>query len=284
MLPYFEQPRIDLGPIPIHAFGVLVFLAVAIGTDLAARRAAAVGLQPSVTSSLALWILVPGFVGAHVFDSLWYHPGEVARTPSVLFDLFAGMSSFGGFLGAIVGAFAWRLAGVALLPHADVIVSVFPISWAIGRAGCTLAHDHPGIRTTVENPLAFAYPDGPRWDLGLLEMLFAVALSCVFVALWRRKLPCGSYLAIACLTYAPVRFGLDFLRADIDAGGDARYVGWTPAQWACPVLLALGLFAMRHALDERGRARRANAGLSSDHSRASERHDAEREPPSETHG
>jgi phosphatidylglycerol:prolipoprotein diacylglycerol transferase len=258
VLPYYEQPHLDLGPIPIHAFGVLVGIAVLGGIELAARRARSQSLDPSTVSAFALWILVPGFVGAHVFDVLWYHPHEVWREPSVLFDLLAGMSSFGGFVGAIVGAFAWRATtGDAILPYVDLVVSVFPISWAIGRAGCTVAHDHPGIRTSADNPLAFAYPDGPRWDLGFLEMLFAIVLAVVFVGLWRRPRALGTYVAIASLAYAPARFALDFLRADVGSGGDARYDGLTPAQWACIALAVLGLFALRSVMDERGRARRA---------------------------
>jgi phosphatidylglycerol:prolipoprotein diacylglycerol transferase len=54
-----------------------------------------------------------------------------------------------------------------------------------------------------------------------------------------------------CAYYAPLRFLLDFLRerenmpvAGIVAGGDARYVGLTPAQWGCVPLLALGLYLL----------------------------------------
>ncbi len=245
---------------PIHAFGVLVLLAVVIGIEAAARRAPSSGIDPNVMSAFALWILVPGFVGAHVFDSLWYHPEEVSRDPAMLFDLFAGMSSFGGFLGALLGALAWRITThEELLPYVDVVMSVFPLAWAIGRAGCTLAHDHLGVHTSAHNPLAFAFPDGPRWDLGFLEMLLALGLSIVFVLLWRARPPPGTYLAIGCLVYAPARFGLDFLRADPAAGGDTRYASLTPAQWACMVLFALGMFAVWNVFDEHGRARRAGA-------------------------
>ena len=40
---------------------------------------------------------------------------------------------------------------------------------------------------------------------------------------------------------APVRFGLDFLRAtDYGSHPDQRYAGLTPAQWACLATLLLG--------------------------------------------
>lgn len=258
VLPYCQQPNFDLGPIPIHAFGLLVFAAIAVGTELASRRARLAGIDPESMVSYATWLVVPGFLGAHVFDSIWYHPAEVLENPSTLLAVFSGMSSFGGFVGAAGGAIAWRFfKAEPMLPRVELVLSVFPISWTLGRAACTVAHDHPGLPTTATNPLAFAYPDGPRWDLGFLEMLFALGLSLVCARLWRRPQPLGTYTALVCLSYAPLRFGLDFLRAEAADGGDARYAGLTPAQWACFALAAVGLLALRTVRDERGRRRRS---------------------------
>jgi phosphatidylglycerol:prolipoprotein diacylglycerol transferase len=238
---------------------VLVVSAILVGVELAARRARSTGLDPNVVAAFATWVVIPGFAGAHLFDALWYHPREVASDWSMLLDVNSGLSSFGGFLGAIGGAVAWRISHrEPVLAYVDLVISVFPISWSLGRAGCTLAHDHPGLLTSPDNPLAFAYPGGARWDVGFLELLFSLALSAVFVALWRRKPPLGTYTAIACVTYAPVRFGLDFLRAEPAAGGDARYALLTPGQWASMVVLVIGMVTARWILDERGRAKRAD--------------------------
>jgi phosphatidylglycerol:prolipoprotein diacylglycerol transferase len=94
----------------------------------------------------------------------------------------------------------------------------------------------------------------PRYDLGLLEMLFAVGISILFAATWRKRLPLGWYAAVLPIVYAPVRFGLDFLRLDDPAGGDLRYGSLTPAQWACTALFLGGLILYRRVM------RRASAG------------------------
>ncbi len=262
VLPYFEQPVVHLGPLPIYAFGVLVVAAVLVGAELAARRAPVEGLDPRHVAAFSSWVVIPGFVGAHVFDLLWYHPIELSRDWSMMFDVGTGLSSFGGFLGALIGALFWRYRhGEPLFPYVETVLSVFPIAWVFGRLGCTLAHDHPGLLTSSENPFAFAYPGGARWDLGFLELLFAVALSVVFIRLWRRVPPRGTYTTIACLSYAPVRFCLDFLRAEPSIGGDARYALLTPGQWASIVLFFVGLGAARFVADERGRARRAETRM-----------------------
>jgi phosphatidylglycerol:prolipoprotein diacylglycerol transferase len=82
----------------------------------------------------------------------------------------------------------------------------------------------------------------PRYDLGLLEMLFAVIVAAAFALTWKRRLPVGWYAATLAIVYAPVRFGLDFLRVDDPDGGDLRYAGLTPAQWACVALFGTGVF------------------------------------------
>lgn len=257
MLPYFEQPVFRLGPIPIHAFGIAVAAALFVGIELARWRARAYRIERAHLSSFFHWILVPGFITAHVLDAIWYHPHELLEQPWSLLDITSGLRSFGGFLGGLGGALAWRArTRQPLLPYADLTMSVFPVAWIFGRLGCTLAHDHPGLHTSATNPLAFAYPDGPRWDLGFLEMLFAVLLSICVVLLWRRERPRGTYIAVVCLLYSPVRFGLDFLRADDAAGGDARYLFLTPAQWAAMGLFAVGLVFARLVHEERGLARR----------------------------
>ena len=45
--------------------------------------------------------------------------------------------------------------------------------------------------------------------------------------------------------YAPARFALDFLRASDVARPDQRYLGLTPAQWACLATAALGVYLWR---------------------------------------
>ena len=59
------------------------------------------------------------------------------------------------------------------------------------------------------------------------------------------------YVTLLTLAYAPVRFGLDFLRATDVPEPDARYFGLTPAQWGCVLVLFAGIglavWTRRHA-------------------------------------
>jgi phosphatidylglycerol---prolipoprotein diacylglyceryl transferase len=279
MIPYIIVEPVRVGPFILEPFGILVALGVLLGISLATRRAKRVGLDDRHIRSFITWILVGGFVGAHVLDSLFYHPREVLEHPWSLLILWAGLSSFGGFIGASLGALAWkyyttreglslgsllhirfpirRSRPARLMPYADVIMAVFPVSWMLGRAGCSVVHDHPGTRASADSWFSVAYGPGPstdfhlfqlrhgveaRYDLGFLEMLFAMILAVAFALTWRQGSAKGWYVAAAAVAYAPVRFALDFLRLGDPEGGDLRYALLTPAQWACIGLLAFGVW------------------------------------------
>lgn len=270
LIPYLQLPEIPLSflehlpligrhidpshPPSIKPFGTLVALGAYAGSVLAVRRARDRSMDDKKMNDLLFWVIAGGFIGGHVLDAIFYHPRRVAVDPLYLFAIWDGLSSFGGFVGSLCGVFAWRLLrGEGILAMCEVIASAFPVAWVLGRAGCAMVHDHPGRISDAW--FAVRYPYGPgtigRFDLGLYECLLTLPLAIAFAILWWRKpvRPNGFYLGIMCAVYAPVRFSMDFLREREGTimGGDPRYAGLTPAQWACFGLLGVGLYFLRMA-------------------------------------
>ncbi|HEY3252873.1 MAG TPA: prolipoprotein diacylglyceryl transferase family protein, partial [Polyangiaceae bacterium] len=247
------------GAFSIKPFGTLVATGVYVGSILTTRLGKRLGLHERVLTSFALWVIVTGFLGGHMLDVIFYYPGQVLRDPLSLFRIWEGLSSFGGFSGAIIGGFLWKWRYKAeILPYADVVASSFPAGWVFGRTGCSLAHDHPGLPSDAW--FAVQYPGGGRFDLGLYEMLLTIPLALAFLWLRRKPRPWGFYVGAITIAYAPVRFALDFLRASepiAESGGlvaavDPRYGGLTPAQWACFGLLSVGVYFFAHTLKSAG--------------------------------
>jgi phosphatidylglycerol:prolipoprotein diacylglycerol transferase len=237
MIPHFSQPALRVGPLTIHAFGILVACAVLVGAEIARRRAAGQGLPDGAIQRFLSWVLVGGFVGAHLIDRLIYFPEETLADPFSLFRFWESLSSFGGFIGGSLGAglFLRRHAarGSAWL-YIDSFAYAFPFGWIFGRAGCFVAYDHPGLATTFV--LGQAYKDRVvRHNLGLDEAIYTVLIAVLFFVLGRRPRLPGFFLAALMILYAPFRFGADFLRII-----DVRYFGLTPGQYGCVALLLAG--------------------------------------------
>src|SRR3981081_2362477 len=186
MIPYIHVPDLHIGPVPLHPFGILVATGVLVGSSVATRRARAVGYDLVKMNPFVTWMLVAGFVLSHVLDSLFYHWDDVLKRPWSLAMPWEGLSSFGGFVGAFVGIVLWKYFVIddgrlklrdrphPIIPFADLVLSVFPLGWAFGRAGCATVHDHPGARATADTLLAVAYPlrpgEGTGTKISFLEL------------------------------------------------------------------------------------------------------------------
>jgi len=257
MIPYFEIPTLQIGPIPIHSFGILAAAGVLFASWMMVKQARARGLDPGPLSDFGLWALVGGLIGAHLMHVLLYHPEELAQYgPLQLFKLWDGLSSTGGVLGGIGAAILFfRRRGIPFQRYSDSIALGLAPGWAIARLGCFTVHDHPGRLTNFA--LAVAFPGGPRHDLGLYDAMLLGAISAVLFALARRELLQDRLLALLALLYGVGRFVLDFLRAADVPYSDARYFGLTPAQYVCILLMAYG--AIRLAL-RRGPSLKAGSG------------------------
>ena len=206
------------------------FLLTALGLVAAAlvarHRATRFGLELRKLHSLMRWIVIGGLVGGHLIDALYYRFDQVAevvqwhvvwRQPVELLRIWHGWRSVGGLFGALVATLLWkryrfestvvaRLTGVfeiegywfvrraervPLLALADVVLSVFPLAWALHRVGSALALEHS--------------------EVGMLDLAITTVLLAVVAVLWRGRFRAGTYICLAGLTYAPARVALDFL-------------------------------------------------------------------------
>ena len=245
MIPYFAWREIPIGGgTTLAVFGVLVALGVVAGVLFAQARARTLGIPERVINSGMAWALVAGFLGSHVVVLLT-EPLPSRAGVLALVEFWNGMSAFGGFFGALLGlALYYSRRGRTWLLEADILVQALVVGWVFGRLGCALVHDHVGKPSHFF--LAVRFPDGPRHDLGLYELLYTVGvLVPAVVVLNRRPRPPGTTIRVIALLYAPARFLADFLRNTDLPGADARYLGLTPAQYGCIALVATALALKR---------------------------------------
>ena len=248
MIPYVEHPTLEIGPYTLTAFRVLVLAAIVTQFQIVKRRAPRFGIGRDDSTTLIAWAILLGLIGAHVFDVLAYFPERLREDPLELFRVWGSLSSTGGMAGGLLGLYVVaRRRGLSreqLLSFFDCCMFALPFTLALGRLGCGLQHDHPGV--VSDHFLAVAFPDGGRFDLGLLEFFMVSGVGAIFLVLDRRPQPAGFYAGLFFALYGPGRFALDFLRT-----GDARYAGFTPAQFLMAGATVAGAGVLLWALRNR---------------------------------
>lgn len=240
MIPYFFRNTISAGPLTFQVWGLFVSLGALLALILFLHLAKKRGLARDFVYDLFVWLLVGGILGARIVHVLFYEPAYYYTHPAEIAAFWqGGASSLGGFLGA--AAALWilikikKLSWREILPYADLAGVVLWLGWAIGRLGCFMIHDHPGILTN--NFLAVNFPGGARLDLGLFESI--VSLSIFIIVYFGYKKwhgQPGMTLAVGFWLYSFIRFFMDFLRAQDLLMADVRYAGLTPAQWGMALL------------------------------------------------
>ena len=247
----FELPV--LGAKSVEPFAVLVWLGLLVGMLAAVAFAKKHDRSVPETLNLALYLVLFSFPMSYALNAAFYRPrefGNLAAYPAELFQAELGWSMFGGLVGAIVGAFVWKWrTGGSILRIGDAAAFGGPFGWFVARLGCFVTHDHPGkvsnFFLAVDDFRVGAPPYQPRHDLGLYDAIVIGSIALVFLVLARKQRVEGFYVALLPLLYTPCRFMLDFLRAPVSEGGDIRYLGLTPGQYAAVGLFIAGVLVAR---------------------------------------
>jgi len=263
-IPFFQLSvyELPLGSttLPIDPWATLVCLGFVVGLEVARWRGVKLGLDTRDVVDGAVFIVLMGFLVAHIFTVVFYFPERLEEEGiwSIL-KVWEGFSSTGGFIGAVIGAalFYKVIRPRAALRHADVITFGFPMGWFFGRLGCSVVHDHVGAPTEFFLGMRFPpghWAQGVRHELGVYEALYMVPVIALFFWLGRKDRPPGFFLALFGLLYAPIRFVFDFLRNSDLTNQDARYAGLTPAQYGMVFMFlaaaALLYYLLKQPFDE----------------------------------
>ena len=251
-IPYTTFPDIELGPLTLRTFGLMVGLGVLLGAWIAGRYIEAnAGVPRDETYRMATRLVVAGVIGARL-TYVASHWEDVESPIDVIAVWEGGLQFSGGFLGAILFGIPFfrrwerRTRWIAL----DGFAYGLSIGLGIGRIGCYAVGEHFG--RTTDFFLATRYDGGSvREDtLGdvplvvgttfhqtaLYEFLYMLVLFVVLGLVLRRRPSPGTLIAIFCAFYGVARFWSDSLRVN-----DERVAGLTGAQWmSVGLVLAAG--------------------------------------------
>ena len=251
---------VDLGFFQLPTYGVLLFLGIALGIYLAARRAKLVGLDGGRIADLGAWVVLWGLAGAKLL-LLVTDPSYLTSLAGVWGLLRAGGVFYGGLIGAVGAAVVlFRRYRLPFFTTADVLVPSLALGHFFGRLGCFSAGCCYGASCSLPWAVTFTQPLAheisgtplgvPLHPTQLYEAAFNLANYAFLAWLFRRRPAPGVVLGAYLISYGTARFIIEFFRGDPDRGfvlGGALSTSQAIAAIAVPVGIALVVWAGRRA-------------------------------------
>lgn len=254
LVPFIDIPVLDLGPVDLQPFGILVAMGVLLGTWMGRKYSERNGLDDDTMRYLGIRVLVWGFIACHVFNTVFYEWERFQDDPLLMLKVWDGISSWGGVIGGGLALYLYTtIKKLDRLAWADWAAYGAIGGWVPGRLACAVVHDHLGYPTSF--PLGVNFPPHRypfdkasdvtirAHDLGLYEFIYLVPLFTVIVLLERKKVrKPGLLLGVLAVGYSVPRFFLEFLRRPET---DPRYYGLTFAQYACIAAVIAGYMLLK---------------------------------------
>jgi phosphatidylglycerol:prolipoprotein diacylglycerol transferase len=224
---------IQLGPISIRWYGILMATAIMVGFWLADRQARSEKLPADNLMRVAQWAVVASFVGARLYEVMfnWDYYGQHPNKIIAVWE--GGLAIHGGLiLGPIVGVWLARRWRLPILKCLDVVAPSIAIGQAIGRWGNFFNEEAFGRPTDLPWKLYISPAQRPlglqRYEYFhptfLYESLWDLGIFLVLVLLLRPRLRRHPGALFFCYIgfYSIGRFAIEALRLDSFWLGDFR--------------------------------------------------------------
>ena len=263
-------PRLlELGPVTVYTYGVLLAAAYLLGLRLAMVRAKKRGLDANRVLDLGIYIIISALIGAKLLLLVTDFRTFTSNPRELLTLARSGGVFYGGLILAVVVALLYiRRIGLPLWTTCDVFAPGIAIGHVIGRFGCLFAgccfgkpttlpwgitfHD-TFAATNVGTPLGVPLHPTQLYEAGAEALILAILLSTERKG---RYFP-GRTFWLYLLLYAVSRFIIEFFRGD-DRG---VVLGVSTSQFISILLAPLAIFMLvylsRAEAPEPKRARKA---------------------------
>lgn len=219
-IPSPPSNQLDIGPVSFNYYGLCIGIGVVLAVWIGQRRWMVRGGHPDDVSSVAVWAVPAGLIGARA-----YHVITDWRPASQWVKVWEGGLGIPGGLIAGVGVGVWvaRRRGMNLGEAIDALIPGIPVAQAVGRVGNWFNQEIFGgpsdLPWAVEidqryRPAEFA-DESTFHPAFLYEGLWNLGLAAFLVWIDRRGvLRRGMILPLYVLGYGVGRFLVEMIRTD----------------------------------------------------------------------
>lgn len=204
----------QIGPLAIRWYGILMAVALTLGTILGVREARRQNVDEDHLLNLVLIAAPLGWLGARLYYVAFNWPDYAANPWEILKIWHGGLAIHGGLITAvIVGYLYTRKYHLNFWQIADITAPSFILGQAIGRWGNFFNQEAYGYATTV--PWAMYIAGEYRHPTFLYESLWDLLVFGILLVLRRKiKGPKGQLFLIYLGLYSVGRFIVEGFRTD----------------------------------------------------------------------
>ena len=268
-IPSPSSGSVQLGPLKLNAYGLMIALGVIVAVRIAGRRAGARGVTDADGfAAIAMWGVPAGVIGGRAYHVITSTESFRGRWVEALYVWQGGLGIWGGILcGVLAGLWKARRMGLDPLAVLSCAAPAIAVAQAIGRWGNWFNQELFGRPTDLPWALSVSdataikagYPAGTTFHPTFLyESLGCLLIAWVLVLIERKRDPApGRLFALYVMLYTAMRFFIEGLRVDPARGaGGLRLNQWV----SIAVFSAAGLLV----LADRRRSRGATQGSTVD--------------------
>jgi prolipoprotein diacylglyceryl transferase len=213
---------VSIGSLRLHVYGLLIAAGIGAAVWLAQRRWARIGGLPNTMSTLAVWGVPGGLIGARVYSLATSWQADTGGRLVQAFEIWhGGLGIWGGVLGGVaLGLVGARRHHLPMRPLIDAVAPALPLGQAIGRWGNYFNQElygrPSGLPWAVRIDHPAGYPAGTTFQPTFLyESLWDLAV--VGIVIWaaaRWRIRRGYLFALYAALYTFGRFWTEYLRID----------------------------------------------------------------------
>ena len=221
---------VELGPLAIRWYGLLIAVAVLLGLWVSSQLAKMRGLDPGVISDLLPLIVLSAVIGARLYYVLFEWQQYQINWLEAFQIRKGGIAIHGALLGGSIAVIAYsRWMKLSFWALMDVLLPSVALGQAIGRWGNFFNSEAFGLPTSLPWKLFIPVANRPAAYLNeswfhptfLYESIWDLGLFVLLILLFRQRrtngewlLPKGGISCVYALGYSLGRFWIEGLRLD----------------------------------------------------------------------